>query len=209
MRTLLVFSGVCLLLAMVPGPGAMVILRQAVHEGRRPAFLTLLGNETALVLWGFAAAGGLTVLITASRVAYDVMRFAGAGVLLVLGFQAIAGARRRAPQAMPEALPAAARPGGWRPYSVGLIANLTNPKAAVLALSFLPQFVHPGRPALPALMSLAVLWALVDAAWFTLVIWFIGKARTYFTRATIWRRLTRLSGAVLIGLGLRLALESQ
>jgi threonine/homoserine/homoserine lactone efflux protein len=91
---------------------------------------------------------------------------------------------------------------------VGLIANLTNPKAAVFALSFLPQFVHPGRPALPALMSLAVLWALVDAAWFTLVIWFIGKARTYFTRATIWRRLTRISGAVLIGLGLRLALES-
>jgi threonine/homoserine/homoserine lactone efflux protein len=212
MQTLMVFAGVCLLLAMVPGPGAMVILRQAVHDGRRPAFMTLLGNETALLLWGFAAAGGLTVLITASRVAYDTMRLAGAGVLIVLGVQAIVNARRRAPRAMPDAeetRPSTGRPNAWRPYSVGLIANLTNPKAAVFALSFLPQFAHPGHPALPELMALTVLWALVDAAWFTLVIWFIGKARTYFTRATIWRRLTRLSGAVLIGLGLRLALESR
>ena len=212
MQTLLVFAGVCLLLAMVPGPGAMVILRQAVHDGRRPAFMTLLGNETALLLWGFAAAAGLTVLITASRLAYDTMRLAGAGVLIVLGVQAIVNARRRTPRAMPEAVettPSAGRPNAWRPYSVGLIANLTNPKAAVFALSFLPQFVHPGHPALPALMGLAVLWAVVDAAWFTLVIWLIGKVRTYFTRAAIWRRLTRLSGAVLIGLGLRLALESR
>ena len=174
--------------------------------------MTLLGNETALVVWGVAAAGGLTALITASQVAYDIMRLVGAAVLIVLGIQAIVNARRQAPEAVPEAAEAAPSPGGrsaWRPYSVGLIANLTNPKAAVFALSFLPQFVQPGNPMLPMLVMLAVLWALVDALWFALVIWFIGKARTYFRRANIWRGLTQLSGAVLIGLGLRLALESQ
>ena len=212
MRTVVVFAGVCFVLAMVPGPGAMVILRQAVNDGRRSAFMTLLGNETALILWGFAAAGGLTALITASRVAYDVMRLAGAVVLVVLGLQAIINARRRPPRVVPDAgelAATAAGPTAWRSYSVGLVANLSNPKAAVFALSFLPQFVPAEYPVLPTLVALSALWAVVDAFWFMLVIWFIGEARAYFTRARVRRRLAWLSGAALIGLGLRLALESQ
>jgi threonine/homoserine/homoserine lactone efflux protein len=211
MQTVVVFAGVCFLLAMVPGPGAMVVLRQAMRDGRGAASMTLLGNETALVLWGCAAAGGLTALITASQVAYDVMRLVGAGVLIFLGVQVILNARRQTPQGVPAAgeVAVASRPKAWRSYSVGLVANLTNPKAAVFALSFLPQFARPGYPVLPMLVGLSVVWALVDAVWFLLVIWFIEKAKAFFIRAKTWRRLTGLSGAVLIGLGLRLALESQ
>jgi threonine/homoserine/homoserine lactone efflux protein len=212
MQTLVAFAVVCLLLAMVPGPGAMVILRQAIRDGRGPAAMTLLGNETALIIWGCAAASGLTALITASRVAYDMMRLTGAVVLVVLGVQAVVQARRQGVQDVPESVESGRpvrRHRAWRSYSVGLLANLTNPKAAVFALSFLPRFARPGYPLLPMLVGLSVLWAVVDALWFLLVIWFIARAKAFLTWASVWRRLARLSGIVLIGLGFRPALESR
>jgi threonine/homoserine/homoserine lactone efflux protein len=204
-----IFLGTCLLLAMVPGPGAAVILRQAVRDGRRSAVMTMLGNETALVLWGLAAAAGLTALIAASEVAYAVMRVLGAVVLVVLGVQALRTAWRGGSTfEQPEAT-ATTGPTGWQSYRTGVVANLTNPKAAVFALSFLPQFVPAGFPVTATLPVLAVLWGVMDALWFTGVIWFIGRAKELFTRSSFRRRLTQLSGVVLIGLGLRMALGSQ
>ncbi|MFK3984060.1 LysE family translocator [Micromonospora sp. NPDC050397] len=206
-NTLAVFLGTCLLLAMVPGQGAVVILRQAVGEGRRSALMTMLGNETALVVWGVAAALGLTALITASQVAYDTMRIVGAGVLIFLGVQAFLSVRRGQPAlGVPEGS-FAVRSTGWRSYRAGLVANLTNPKAAVFAMSFLPQFAPRGLPTLPTVVGLAVLWAVMDAIWFTGVIWFVDRAKGLFARSAVRRRLTQVSGAVLIALGLRLATE--
>jgi threonine/homoserine/homoserine lactone efflux protein len=209
LHELAVFLGTCLLLAMVPGPGAAVILRQAMRDGRRSALMTMLGNETALVLWGLAAAAGLTALITASEVAYSVLRVVGAVVLIVLGAQALRTAWRGSSTfEQPEAT-AGTGPSGWQSYRTGVIANLTNPKAAVFALSFLPQFVPAGFSVPATLPLLAVLWGVVDAIWFTLVIWFINRSKEIFARSSVRRRLTQLSGVVLIGLGLRLALDSQ
>ncbi|RKR91371.1 threonine/homoserine/homoserine lactone efflux protein [Micromonospora pisi] len=206
-NTLAVFLGTCLLLAMVPGPGAAVIFRQAVGDGRRSAFMTMLGNETALVIWGIAAACGLTALVTASQLAYDTMRIVGAGVLIWLGVQALLSVRRGESTFAPPSGTDPGRSSGWRSYRTGLIANLTNPKAAVFAMSFLPQFVPGGLPVLPTVVLLAVLWAVMDALWFSGVIWFIGRARSLFDRSVVRRRLTQFSGAVLIALGLRLVTE--
>jgi threonine/homoserine/homoserine lactone efflux protein len=204
---LVVFLGVCFLLAMVPGPGAMVIVRQATRDSRTSAFMTLLGNETALLLWGVAAACGLTALIEASQVAYDLIRYAGAAVLIVLGIQSLVS--RKSPLPPEEAAPDDPRQGGyWRAYSAGLLTNLMNPKAGIFAMSFMPQFVPHGLPAFYGFLLLAVLWALMDSLWFTGVIWGIGKAREYFTRANVWRRITQISGIVIIGLGVRVALDS-
>ncbi len=219
------FLGVCLLLAMVPGPGAMVVLRQAIRDGRRTALLTLVGNETALIMWGLAAAAGLTALIQASRLAYDGVRLVGAAVLVVIGVQSLVQARRAKGQraqrrrdapasgeqpGSPLDAAAAAVPGergGWRAFTVGVITNLTNPKAGVFAMSFLPQFAASKTPGFAVFIVLAALWALVDALWFGAVIWFIGRARHFFSRDGVWRRMTQVSGVVLIGLGLRVAIE--
>jgi threonine/homoserine/homoserine lactone efflux protein len=205
---LLVFLGTCLLLAMVPGPGAAVILRQAVRDGRRAAMMTVLGNESGLLLWGVAAACGLSVLVTASWMVYDVMRLAGAVALIVLGVRSFTAARRdRVIQVAAAVGPA--RSSGWHCYRSGLIANLANPKAAVFALSFLPEFAPRDLPIKLSMMALAVLWTMVDGLWFTAVIWFIDRATAVFSRTAVRRLLTQVSGSVLIVLGLRLALESR
>lgn len=206
---LIVFAGVCLVLAMVPGPGAMVVLRQAVRHHRGAALLAVLGNEVALVVWGIAAATGLSALIEASEVAYEVMRFAGAGVLVYLGIRALVEARRPAGTGVPVAPGAPVEAGRWKPFLLGLTANLTNPKAAVFALSFLPQFVRPGEPAFVTMVLLSVVWAVVDACWFVAVVFLVDRAKVYLARAAVWRRLSQASGVVLIGMGLRVTLEGR
>jgi threonine/homoserine/homoserine lactone efflux protein len=206
---LTIFLGTCLLLTMVPGPGAAVILRQAVRDGRRSALMTMLGQETALVLWGVAAAAGLSALIAASEVAFAVMRVVGAVVLMVLGVQALRTARRGGSTFEQPGPTATTGPTEWQSYRTGLVANVTNPKIAVFSLSFLPQFVPAGFPVSATLPILAVLWGVVDTIWYTAVIWCVGRAKELFGRSSLRHRLTQLSGMVLIGLGLRLALDMQ
>jgi threonine/homoserine/homoserine lactone efflux protein len=206
MSELGIFLGVCFLLAMVPGPGAMIILRQASRDTRRAAFITLMGNETALFAWGVAAACGLTALVAASQVAYDTIRFTGAALLLILGVQALV--RPKGAQPAAEGQSAGPRSGSaWQSYSAGLFTNFMNPKAGVFAMSFLPQFLPPGLPHFWGFVLLAGGWALMDMLWFTGVIWGIGKTRTLLTSPRVWRRISQASGLAMIGLGIRAAMD--
>ncbi|MDH6606592.1 threonine/homoserine/homoserine lactone efflux protein [Streptomyces sp. SAI-208] len=203
--TLTAFLGACTLIAASPGPSTVLIIKQSLHS-RRSGLLTVLGNETGVFLWGVVAALGLTALLTASEIAYDVMRIAGAVVLVAFGVQALRQARRAEK---------AGGDGGWESpgrtglaaYRAGLLLNLANPKAAVFALSFLPQFVPEGAPHLPTMIGLAALWAVYEIGYYSLYVWFVGRLRAVLSRAGVRRRLEQVSGGVLLLLGVRMALE--
>jgi threonine/homoserine/homoserine lactone efflux protein len=203
--TLLAFTGAAIVVALVPGPSTAVILRQAVTSGRRAGVAAMLGNETGVLLWGLAAAFGLTALLLASRIAYDATRIAGAVFLVSMGVRALWSARRPGgPETVGER-PASRR----RAYRLGLLTNAANPKAGVFAVSFLPQFVPHGAPVLPVLVLLSLIWVLVDTVWYLTLIWLAGRAGRALARPRVRRRLEALSGAVLVGLGLRLAASSR
>jgi threonine/homoserine/homoserine lactone efflux protein len=89
----------------------------------------------------------------------------------------------------------------WAAFRAGVLTNMTNPKAAVFSLSFLPQFVPNGFPAFPTQVGLAVIWAAVDTLWFGAVIWLVGSNALTLGRPAARRALTICSGLVLIGLG--------
>jgi threonine/homoserine/homoserine lactone efflux protein len=210
--TWLAFAGAAILLAMVPGPNTAVIFRQALRGGRSAAWAATAGIECGLLFWAVATAFGLSALVAASQVAYDVLRVAGAVVLLGLGAQALWRACRRAPDEAPpapEAEPPGAPAGGWRSGWTGFVTTLANPKAAVFAVSFLPQFVPSGAPVRATLLMLAVVWVVVDGAWYVALSWALGRAKTVFARSQVRRWLEGISGGVLIGLGVRLALEQR
>ncbi|MFF4407534.1 LysE family translocator [Streptomyces sp. NPDC001262] len=201
----LAFLGACTLIAASPGPSTMLIIRQSLHS-RRAGFLTVLGNETGVFVWGLVAAFGLTALLAASRLAYDVMRIGGAAVLIGFGVQALLAARRgHAQPAEPEGAPAVR--SGWRAYRSGLLLNLANPKAAVFAMSFLPQFVPAGAPKLPTMVGLAAIWAVYEVGYYGLYVWFVGRLRGLISRANVRKRLEQVSGGVLLLLGIRMAVE--
>ncbi|MFD8302212.1 LysE family translocator [Streptomyces sp. NPDC059690] len=209
LSTLLAFLGACTLIAASPGPSTVLIVKQSLRT-RRSGFLTVLGNETGVFTWGVVAAFGLTALLAASEVAYDVMRFVGALVLVVFGIQALRRARRTGDgedTEEAEGLLEGRGRTGWAAYRGGLLLNLANPKAAVFAMSFLPQFVPKGAPHLPAMVGLAALWAVYEVGYYGLYVWFVGRLRTVLSRAGARRRLEQVSGGVLLLLGVRLALE--
>jgi threonine/homoserine/homoserine lactone efflux protein len=205
LSTLLAFLGACTLIAASPGPSTVLIIRQSLHS-RRSGFLTVLGNETGVFVWGAVAAFGLTALLTASELAYDVMRVVGAVVLVVFGVQTLWRARRARVTADDGGAGQDVK-SGWASYRSGLLINLANPKAAIFAMSFLPQFVPRGAPHLPAMLGLAALWAVYEIGYYGLYVWFVGRMRTVLSRAGVRRRLEQVSGGVLLLLGARLALE--
>lgn len=207
---LLLFVGSCLLLAMIPGVSTAVILRQTLRAGKAHGVAATLGNETGLLLWALAAVFGLSALVLASQAAYDVMRVVGAAVLVVIGVQSLWQARRGHAGAYREQPDVGGPWGGRRrSYLLGAATVLANPKAAVFAISFLPQFVPSGANVPLTLAMLAVIWVVVDTLWYLAVIWFIGLIGPVFNSPAVRRRMEQVSGGVLIALGVRLATESR
>ncbi|MFJ6571070.1 LysE family translocator [Streptomyces sp. NPDC091292] len=204
LSTLAAFLGACLLIAASPGPSTVLIIKQSLRS-RRSGFLTVLGNESGVFVWGVVAALGLTALLAASQIAYDVLRIVGAVVLVVFGAQALWNARR-AKGASADGWDAPEK-SAWASYRGGLLLNLANPKAAIFAMSFLPQFVPAGAPQLPTMVGLAALWAVFEIGYYGLYVWFVSRLKSVLSRAGVRRRLEQVSGGVLLLLGARLALE--
>ncbi|AXB45540.1 LysE family translocator [Amycolatopsis albispora] len=186
-------------LAMVPGPATALLVRQSVH-GRRAAFATVAGIETGVLIWAVAAALGISALLTASEIAYQVLRITGVCVLLWLGFQALRGARAAAAAPEPPTIGSG--------YRSGLLINLANPKLGVFAISFLPQFVPAGPGHQRDLLLLAALFVVIDTLWYSLIASVLSRFTEWLRKAEVRRRLERLTGVVLIGLGVRLAFDT-
>ncbi len=204
--TLLAFCGAALVLAMIPGPSTAVIVRQALRGGRRAALATIAANEVGLLFWALVAALGATALVEASEVAYDALRLAGAAVLVVLGVQSLLG-RRRAGAGGAESGAREPAAGGWSAFRIGLLTILANPKAAVFAASFLPQFVPTDAPALPALLLLSLVWVAVDTAWYLALVLLLGRLQAAMAGGRVRRTLEAVSGVILVALGVRMVLE--
>jgi threonine/homoserine/homoserine lactone efflux protein len=189
---LLAFLLASFLLAIVPGVGTAMLVKQSLRGGRRAALATVAGLETGVAFWAVAAGLGLSVLLVASEVAYQGLRVVGVVVLLWFGVRALMG---RAAEST------ATKGGGFR---AGLLVNLANPKLAVFAVSFLPQFVAPdaGRW---VLLTLAAVWVIVDTVWYLIIATLLTKIIGWLKRHQ--RMLERVTGGVLVGLGLKLALD--
>jgi threonine/homoserine/homoserine lactone efflux protein len=209
LETILPFLGACSLIAASPGPSTVLIIRKSM-QSRRAGMMTVLGNETGVFLWGVIAALGLTALLAASHVAYDVMRIVGAVVLVWFGVQAIRSARRVGKEGGEEgfATDEGEQTSAWRSYRNGLLLNLANPKVGVFAMSFLPQFVPKHAPQLSTTVALAALWAVYEVGWYAVYVWCVGRLKRVLSKARVRKRLEQVSGGVLLALGVRLALES-
>ena len=198
--TLISFLGVAVLVSLLPGPATALVVRSAAVHGRREAFHTVLGNSTGILFWALASVLGISALVAASEAAFAVLRVVGAVVLVYLGVQALRGAK-----AVNEGEPPITR----RAYVQGLVTSGANPKLAVFFIALLPQFVPHGAPVLPWTLAMALILICVDLVYFSALAWAVSRARRAMVGSRLARRIEQLTGAVMIALGVRVALESR
>ncbi|MGY1633049.1 LysE family translocator [Geodermatophilus sp. SYSU D01186] len=202
------FGVVALLLTITPGLDTALVLRAAITRGRGDAFATALGVIGGVVTWGVAAAVGVSALVTASTVAYDVLRLAGAAYMLWLGGRILWRLLRRHGE-FPDGAGPAGAVGAWRSARAGLLTNLLNPKVGAFYVAALPQFLPPGSSALGMGLLLAAVHAALSLVWFTLLITGARAMRRWLQRPRVSRSVEGATGIALIGFGLRLALPSR
>ncbi|MBA8952100.1 LysE family translocator [Actinomadura namibiensis] len=201
----LAFAAVAALVTVTPGLDTMLVLRATVTGGRRTGLLAGLGVALGCLTWALASAVGLTALLAASRLAFDVLRVAGAAYLLWLGGRALWTARRG--RAAGEAGTADA-PMSWREaLRTGFTTNLLNPKIGVFYMSLLPQFVPQGASMFWTSMLFAAIHAVQGLLWFGLLAAVAGAARRVLGRPAVRRRLQQVMGVAFIGFGLKLAAD--
>jgi RhtB (resistance to homoserine/threonine) family protein len=200
--TLLTFLAAATLIIVAPGPDTLLVTRNVFRRGRRGGFVTAAGTVTGLALWSVAAALGLSALLAASRVGYDVVRVAGGLYLIWLGVQSL-----RSQGAVPAAPTEAPPMPMHRAYLSGVLSNLLNPKIGVFFVTFLPGFVPTGAPVGSTAALLGALFVVETALWLVVVVWLVGRGSGWLSRRGVRRWLDRVTGVVLIGFGVRVAAE--
>jgi len=201
-RLLIAFAPVAALLSLAPGPATALVVRNAARGGRRHAFFTTVGSSLGVFAWGAFAAIGIAAVVAASAEVFTVMKLIGAAFLLYLGLQSLRGRRGKAPAAVEPRHRGSA-------FRDGLVTAIANPKLAAFFVALFPQFVPHGAPVLPSALLMAATIVVIDFAWYSTLAMLVARARRAFVEGPWLRRFERLTGAVLVGLGVRLALEKR
>jgi threonine/homoserine/homoserine lactone efflux protein len=219
----LAFLIVAGLLTITPGADMALVMRHALGGGTRPAFFASLGICLGTLIWGTASALGVSVVFAQSAPAFAVLKYVGGAYLLYLGVRALREAfgregrpsasalraspdREGRPLRLEDAEPARRGPSRSAAFAQGLLTNLLNPKVAVFYLTFLPQFVAPDRPVLSQSVFLAFMHVVMGLIWLTVYARFIDRMAAVLLTDRVKRRIEAVTGAVLMALGIRLAL---
>jgi threonine/homoserine/homoserine lactone efflux protein len=202
------YLAVAVVLIVTPGPDTALVIRNALRSGRRAAAFCSLGTGIGSAVWAVASLLGVAVLLETSAVGFTVFKLLGAAYLGYLGLRAILGSLRGgSPANSSGAAAPERRPLGDRAsLGQGLLNNLLNPKAGAIFVTVFPQFIAPGDSPL-RLLAMLLAYEAVLLAWLNLYGLVLGRARSSPLGARASRFLERLTGAVMIGLGVRLALE--
>jgi len=204
LKVLPAFALTALILAMVPGQGVAMVLRQSLVGGRRAAFFSVFGNSTGLIIWASLSAVGLSAIFARSHLAFNILKSIGVAFLLGLAIQTLFQLRNEYGKFD---IDGTAQVRRFAAYRLGLFTNLTNVKAAVFAVAFIPSFVPKNYSLGLGIFILGFIWAFVSMSWYTFLIMAVDRASVYLARPKIRRFLTGMSagGIILLAFGLLLS----
>jgi threonine/homoserine/homoserine lactone efflux protein len=205
LQTWLLFCVACVALAATPGPNMLFLITRTLAQGRGAGFVSLAGTSTGFAIHAVAAALGLSALLAAVPVAYEIVRFAGAiylAWLAVVTWRASGASAASAPARRAEA---------GQMYRQGLVTSVLNPKLAVFQLALFPQFIDPSRGSvLVQGLVLALTQFVIVVAGDSVCVFAATGARSWFSRRPGWSRWSkRALAGEFAALAARLAVESR
>jgi len=199
------FAFATLLLVMVPGQGVAMVLRQSILGGSKAAFLSAIGNCVGILTWAIASAIGLSAIFAKSQTAYSILKWVGVSYLVFVSFLTLFALRHEFGKFD---LETKSEVSNWASFRLGLITNLTNVKAAVYAVAFLPAFVPSNFSLAWGILIFGSIWALVSILWNVFLIWTVKQSSVYIQKPAVRRTLTAISALGIMGLAIGLALSS-
>ena len=198
------FLAYCLavaILVLMPGPVVTLVVANSLSHGSRSGLGTVAGASIGNAILLGATAVGLVAFFALLSEIFEVVRWVGAGYLIWLGIAAWRAHGRQELASVP-----AAKRSSRAVFLQGFLIAITNPKAIVFYVAFLPQFVDSHLPAGPQLLvmigTMIVMALLSDGAYALLA----GRARSWFTTPARRRLQGRITGTLLIGIGCGLLL---
>jgi threonine/homoserine/homoserine lactone efflux protein len=199
-----VFALTGLLLNLTPGNDMLYVIARSSGQGTKAGVISALGIGAGCMVHIFAAVIGLSALIARSALAFNIVKYLGAVYLIYLGIRSLL-AKRRSLALNKGKMQVSGRRIFWQ----GVLTNVLNPKVALFFLAFLPQFisVDNGNTALQVLF-LGTWFDLVGTLVNILVALLFGKMGVWLSRNPVFLRWQeRITGLVLIALGIRVALK--
>lgn len=208
MHELWMFTAVALMIVMVPGVDSLLVLKNTIVHGKKAGFFTMVGIVLALMVWTTLAVLGLATIILKSMVVFLVIKYAGAAYLIYLGIQSW---RARAQNMMLQEEVTIKENGEKNmPLSCmtqGITTDLLNPKTLLLYVTLMPQFIQPNFNINAQLIVLAGILIALSIVWLGIVILVMNVIRKWFMKQTVQAMFNKITGVMLVGIGVRIATE--
>lgn len=200
---ILAFTFAATVLTLTPGLDTALVLRTATVEGKVQAVRAALGINAGCLLWGAAVAFGLGALIAVSELAFNVLKYCGAGYLAWLGLNMLLRPRR--------SLAADVTPGkseaNW--FIKGMLGNLLNPKIGIFYVSFLPQFIPQGQPLVAWTFGLVSIHVVLGLLWSMALIAATQPLAGVLRKPKVIQWMDRATGMIFVLFAARLALSKR
>ena len=190
------------LLVMVPGQGVAMVLRQSIVGGPKAALLSSIGNCLGIMIWSISSAVGLSAIFTESETAYLILKWTGVIFLTLISAQTFYSLRKEFGKFD---LDSKSQISDWGSFRLGLVTNLTNAKAAVYAVAFLPAFIPQQSSLAIGIITLGAVWAIISIVWNIGLIWTVKKSSVYIQKPQVRRVLTATSAIGILGIAISLA----
>lgn len=196
---IIAFVGLCLVLAMTPGPDTFLVLRFSLHDSRA-GLAAAAGSALGSMVWAFAIAAGLASLLEESATAYRIVKIAGGLYLIYLGLCVLLD-RRDTMASDPSERPAG-RHSAVAAFGSGLLSCVLNPKVGLFFLAIVPQFVAPDSAVFASFVTLGVIDTAVAFVWLVVITFIAARAVAWLRRPRVTAMLTRVNAGVLAAFGI-------
>ncbi len=222
---LLLFVPMAAILVMLPGPDFALIAKISLMNGRPQGQAAAVGVALGICVHTSAAMLGISAIIAQSVLWFSILKYVGAAYLVWLGIQALRAGQRagqpvsaavvktvQQPQASANVRADAASPAQrlslrqWLHFfGQGFLTNALNPKAVLIFLTFLPQFMDPHAPLAPQFLTLGSIMSGLCLFWYVPLAYMLGRIRHIFETSRFQKWMQRCTGLVFIAFGLKLA----
>ena len=196
-----------ILLNLTPGNDTIFILSRSMAQGKQAGIMSVLGIATGSVIHTTLAAFGLSIIIAKSIIAFNIIKYAGAAYLVYIGYKMLTDPS----QPDTETSLTEKKVNLKKIYRDGVITNVLNPKVALFFIAFLPQFIDPTfkNTVLPFL-ALGITFTITGTIRCLILANFASIiSHKLKSRKKLSWYINKTCGAVLIGLGIKVAITGR